>query len=66
MGTTRYRVYQVVERNNSKILHGSIVNTMDQEEGSGSTINLEKRHASLLGLYIVIGEGINTSLLKYY
>jgi hypothetical protein len=31
-----------------------------------STSNLEKRHANLLGLYVVIGVGINTSLLKYY
>ena len=38
----------------------------DQVAQGSSTSNLEKRHASLLGLYIVIGEGINTSLLKYY
>jgi hypothetical protein len=38
----------------------------DQELDGSTASNLEKRHASLLGLYIVIGEGINTSLLKYY
>jgi site-specific DNA-adenine methylase len=38
----------------------------DQEGDGSSTSNLEKRHESLLGLYIVIGKGINTSLLKYY
>jgi hypothetical protein len=57
------RVYKVVESNNSKILLGSIVDEMGPRR---STSNLEKRHASLLGLYIVIGKGINTSLLKYY
>jgi hypothetical protein len=33
----------------------------DQEGHGSSTSNLEKRHASLLGLYIVIGEGIKLS-----
>jgi hypothetical protein len=44
----------VVESNNSKILLGPIQD------------DLKKRLASLFGLYVVIGEGINTSLLKYY
>jgi hypothetical protein len=63
MGTTRYGVYQVVETNNSKILLGPIEATKKKVV---VVQVIEKCHASLLGLYIYLGEGINTSLLNYY
>jgi hypothetical protein len=63
MRTTRYTAYQVVGRGNSKILLGPIVDPTGPRRSS-TTSSLEKRHASVLGLYTV--KGIKTSLLKYY